>query len=82
MPSGDSGGSLVAVSPRSIGLGTIAVAIVGFVGYALLTSLTGLVFRLDAVYATLGVIGLGVALVVWDHMTDRFDEGTSSPNQF
>lgn len=82
VPSGDSGGSLAPVSPRSIGVGVGALSVLGFVGYSLLTEISGLVFRTDSVYFFLGLFGLGVALVVWDYLTDRFDEGTSSPNQF
>ncbi|WP_435358690.1 hypothetical protein [Haloarchaeobius sp. DFWS5] len=68
------GGSLIPLPPRLLGLFTIVLGLVTLVSYVLLVSYVGLATSTAVLQLGFFVLAVGAGLVLWDELTDFFDE--------
>ncbi len=73
-PSPPSGASIGPFSASAVGLATVAVAGVGATGYQFLALVSGLQATNRGWLAFVALAALGGALVLWDRLTDAFEE--------
>ncbi|WP_267639896.1 hypothetical protein [Haloarchaeobius amylolyticus] len=73
-PSAPDGASMIPLPARLVGGATMALVVVALVSYAIYLGIVGKGANAAVLQVCLGTFGLGVVLVLWDELTDFFDE--------
>ncbi|WP_435364152.1 hypothetical protein [Haloarchaeobius sp. DYHT-AS-18] len=73
-PSAPDGASMVPLPARVVGAGTMALVVVALMCYGIYLGIVGKGSNTAVLQVCFGLFGLGLLLVLWDELTDFFDE--------